>query len=187
MSTAGPYRNLECEELIFNGDFSNSIEGWRVRTGNTLEPAVLAGGALKTNQRSAASFHTIEQYLDTSCMMAGDVFSFSARYRRVDSDGLNVIPCEDGIYSSKCVSATIQRTIFDAATGDLSHSYLPLARTDLVDTSSAPFYKMEGEWTVTETDVAADRSSVYFSGGEADLILDDTCTTEKNTPRIIGL
>jgi len=168
-SKLGPHRD-ECDSLIYNGSFDSSIDGWIVKSSDPTNPAEHYFGTLKTRQRTNVLAHTIKQFIDTTCMVAGDVFSFSATYRNVDENGIDVAACQGAAESQTCVSAVLQRTTFDPSDGTFASSYAVIGRTDV---TSGPLFTMSGEWTVTDADVDADRLNIFFNGGTSNLILDN--------------
>jgi len=183
---------VECDDLIRSGSFDteNSIVNFlEISTSSSWLAAGGIGetGALTYEHRSTNS--GVNQYLDLSCLVEGDVWQFEASYRVVNSTtGLNLdqSSCHSGM-EVYCIHSWIEfRENDNSQLGDTVHSMrqtLGRAVAPLLIEGSSNFGRISGTWTVTSSQASsrANRALMHInnvrSGGQ--VILDSISLTRE--------
>ena len=163
--------------LTLNGQFDTSIEGW-LHFGSTIvfspNEGVGGSGALKTTNRKNMHVDSVYQYLDTSCVVAGNTYEISISYRNVDKSGVTMPACLGN--SNDCPSAFGTYQTYNLETGGRTIGYFGMANTNLPYQMNG-FNTMTGTWTASSVHAAADSIYIRIVGGTGQFILDDISIT----------
>jgi hypothetical protein len=165
--------NARCGQLIKNGGFDSGLEFWQ----NGAGPFVTSG-VLTTTTRTNAVQNSIMQWVDATCIQAGNCYNFTLDYRLVNASGMNVVvACDIG---GSCPSASVLAGDFDPTTGIVTESWMNLGKTDLPYKTGTSFNTMSGSWTVTSAQAAAEKIRIVILNGNGEFIIDNVKLTQVN-------
>lgn len=165
-----PARDV-CDDLIVNGNFDSDLSGWQSLWASPVwmpTSGVDETGALETTTRSWVGGHYPLQYLDMSCIEAGNMYLLNVDYRNSDF----AAPCKGDFFSCPAIEIAFKR--FDAVTGKFVTA---LPNKKYTTTSPSPsgytFSHIQAMWSPSEEELSVDQIQFYITGGSGNIILDN--------------
>ena len=125
----------------------------------TPDGGVDGSGAVAT-KKYLSEANQPAQYIDTSCVTAGNEYEISFSYKALDGDTTNV------------PSAKIRKSEWDSSSKVLSNAgRVDLTRTDIV--SVGEWTTLKYLWTADEAAANVDSLRLYIAGGSQRIMLDN--------------
>ena len=167
-----------CNELIVNGDISNGDEGWLHNEGglDLHDEGVdgLGDNALKSDSRTG-TWNGVAQFLDTRCLVEGEVYEFQAQLKMEGADGTD--PGCDVWTNTGCPAVYLR---YETAGGNAHYVNVFDGPTVNGDWATGEWNEVRGLLTVTP-DMAenAESALIYVNGASVgiNIIVDNVSMT----------
>lgn len=155
ISVLEPSSRPECDELIYNGSFDAGVDGWRPVADFSHHSIVHTMEGVGASGAILSKTHNPAQWIDATCIEAGDVFELSFAYKIVAAG------------TSKLPFSIINRNSFTGGTYTVDGEW-----TTVTDT-----------WTVTDQDANQDKVMFRVGGGNQKILLDNVSIAKVGSRR----